>query len=78
MNKFSKIRVLGSIVCLSFLAGCDVAKQYIEADRATYEAVAPEYSEYVKNDPNLNDNSKQLRLNTLTTWESRLIAAEQE
>lgn len=52
------------------------AGAYVAADRATYDAVAPEYSAYVHNDPNLGDDERARRDRTLETWRVRLEAAE--
>ena len=49
---------------------------YVAADRATYNAIAPEYSQYVHADPALDDDEKARRDRTLATWDARLRAAE--
>ena len=45
---------------------------YLSADRATYDAVAPEYSAYVHADPALDDDERATRDRTLATWDARL------
>ena len=52
------------------------AAAYVAADRATYEAVAPEYAAYVRNDPALSDEQRQRRGRTVETWRIRINAAE--
>lgn len=49
---------------------------YIAADRATFEAVAPEYLEYVQADESLDAAAKARRTRTIETWQKRLEAAE--
>jgi hypothetical protein len=50
---------------------------YVAADRATYEALAPEYAAYVAADPALADDERARRTRTLQTWRMRIEAAEQ-
>lgn len=72
-----------SILCLSvmFSAGCcattDIIREdYTAADRATYEAIAPSYLEYVAGDESLDSDEKRRRERTITTWRLRLEQAE--
>lgn len=59
------------------LGGCAFpTEKYIEADRATYEAVAPEYVEYVKSDAKLDEKAKARRLLTVASWGARITEAE--
>ena len=66
---------------LSQLTGCSAQTapppDYVAADRATYEAVAPEYTAYVHADPALDDDAKVMRDRTLATWDARIRAAEE-
>jgi hypothetical protein len=50
---------------------------YIAADRATYEAVAPEYAAYVAADAALDDQERATRRRTLEAWNFRLETAGQ-
>ena len=50
---------------------------YVAADRATYEALAPEYAAYVAADPSLAPDERDRRTRTLQTWRMRIEAAEQ-
>jgi hypothetical protein len=50
---------------------------YVAADRATYEALAPEYAAYVAADPALADEQRARRTRTLETWRMRIESAEQ-
>ena len=45
------------------------------ADRATYNAIAPEYTKYVETDSALSLPQRQRRLRTLASWKARLDAA---
>lgn len=62
------------------LAGCAAFRlpspDYVKADRATYEAVAPEYSAYVAADPLLDAEQIARRQRTVATWRRRLESAE--
>lgn len=49
---------------------------YVAGDRATYDAVAPEYAAYVAADPALAPDQKDRRTRTLQTWRMRVEAAE--
>jgi hypothetical protein len=65
---------------LSQCTGCSALTfpppDYVAADRATYEAVAPEYAGYVQEDPRLDEDERVTRARTLQTWDARLRAAE--
>lgn len=72
-------RLLAFVLCLLpllvVMAGCEslknVSAAYVNADRATYEAIAPEYREYVANDPGLTPEQQQRRYRTIYTWKLR-------
>lgn len=64
------------IVALLALTSCSgVSDVYTAADRATFDAVAPEYSAYVQADAALDEASKATRLRTIETWRLRLDGA---
>lgn len=72
------ITLVGVIFMLAATCGCtSPAKEYIKADRLTYEAIAPEFLKYVKDDPNLDDLSKDVRATNLTAWLMRIKKAEE-
>ena len=52
------------------------APDYVAADRATYDAVAPEYAAYVHADPGLDEEDRERRDRTIATWDARIRAAE--
>lgn len=72
------LTVLFLLTCL-FLPGCaGVPDLYVEADRATYNAVGPRHLKYLENDQSLDDDTRDLRKNTIASWEARLKAAEKK
>ena len=48
----------------------------VAADRATFDAVAPEYARYVRTDPDLDDDQRARRERTIETWRLRVEAGE--
>lgn len=64
------------LLACCFLAGCNPAKLYVQADRSTYEAVSPEYRSYVGMDGRLSDEQKARRYRLLEAWDYRIRAAE--
>lgn len=69
--------ILLAALPLFLCAGCgSIAKQYVEADRKTYDAIAPEYRKYVEADESLDEDSKKLRLANVASWGYRLEQAE--
>lgn len=75
--KILRTTVLAVALCFSGCATTDfIQSDYVEADRATYEAVAPKYLQYVQNDASLDDEEKKRRERTITTWRLRLEQAE--
>lgn len=63
-----------SVACL--IVGCTPVQAYVEADRATYEAIAPDHRAYVTNDPSLSSEQKTRRLDLLNSWDLRTRKAE--
>jgi len=67
-------------VLLAHASGCgslsNPSAAYVAADRATFDAVAPEYSAYVHNDPALDDEARSRRDRTVQTWKERVEAGE--
>lgn len=68
----------GLLVLSLGLSGCfeSVPKTWVEADRATYDLVVPEYKAYVEADPKLTENQKGLRKSAMDTWKLRLETNE--
>jgi hypothetical protein len=62
---------------LLLLASCgSPSAAYVDADRATYAAIAPEYLRYVDADPTLDADSKAVRRLSVATWDKRIRDAE--
>lgn len=51
------------------------AGAYVDADRLTWNAVAPEYDAYVQGDPKLTPDQKARRRRTVDTWRLRIESA---
>lgn len=63
------------LLAIASLAGCGtVPKQYVEADRATLEAVKPYMGKQIEV---LTGDEKALAEGVMRTWESRVKAAEE-
>lgn len=56
-------------LAMALLGGCCGPS---EAERATVDAIAPEYSAYVQADPRLDAEQKARRLRTIETWQRRV------
>jgi hypothetical protein len=61
------------LLALAF-AGCVLPPT--EADRKTYESIAPAHARYVMDDPNLAADAKQRRLDLLEAWRIRVGVAK--
>jgi hypothetical protein len=58
-------------------SGCSEFSEYVAADKATFEAISPEYLEYLQKDAALDDEQKERRKNLVETWRMRIEGAEQ-
>lgn len=65
-----------SMVAAGCATGDIIRADYVQSDRATYEAVTPEYLNYVHGDAKLDSEEKTRRERTVTTWRLRLEQAE--
>lgn len=65
-----------AVAVAAMTVGCVPASPYVAADRATFDAVASEYSAYVAADERLDDQQKTRRQRTVDTWRLRLEKAE--
>ena len=66
-----------SVSLLLVLGGCgSIAKEYVSADRLTYNAIEPEYRKYVEADESFDDEAKALRYANLDSWDYRIKQAE--
>lgn len=64
------------LLCALVCASCTPTAVYTKADRDTFNAIAPEYRDYVLSDASLDQGAKDVRLLTIETWRKRLDAAE--
>ena len=69
-------RLATSLLLAIALSGCGMTPAYVEADRATYDAIAPEYLVYVVSDESLTPGEKERRARTLVSWQARLEEGE--
>lgn len=75
----SKLAALALLALALALTGCpSIATEYVDADKATYEAVGAEYRQYVTDDSKLSAAQKDLRFATLDSWKLRIEAARKD
>jgi hypothetical protein len=67
-----------AVLTLVLLAGtgCSVQDEYVEADRATFDVVAPAHEKYLKSDSSLSGEERERRLRLLDSWRLRIEKAE--
>ena len=63
-------------VLLLGLSACTPQVAYIEADRATFDAIAPAYLGYVRTDGSLSDEQVMRRSRLVDSWRIRIEQAE--
>ena len=66
-----------AVAALMLLSGCEgisVADAYVEADRLTYDAIAPHYQQYLEADEKIGDANKAARIRLLKSWKMRIDA----
>jgi len=61
-------------VALLLCGGC--VSPNTQAELETFNAIAPEYVIYVESDPELTQEQKQLRYDTVETWRRRVEASK--
>jgi hypothetical protein len=79
VNKMVKLVPIAC--CLMLVVGCganNIPADWVKAERDTYNAVAPDYLNYVLEDVDLPEVEKQDTRNTLESWDRRLDAKEQQ
>lgn len=69
------MRLLSVSVSVVLLGCCGLDARYVQADRLTYRAVAPEYEAYLAGDRGLSAEQQQRRRRTLAAWKDRLEEA---
>jgi len=60
------------------LMSCSPPQGYVAEDRARYEAIAPEYRDYVVTDVTMPDEHRRWRLDLLDAWLEAIESAEGE
>ncbi len=64
------------LLCALLCASCTPTAVYTKADRATFDAIAPEYRDYVLGDASLDQGARDIRLLNVESWRKRIEAAE--
>lgn len=67
--------IIGVVVAATLLGGCSISKEYVAADQVTFDAVTPEYLEYVNADVKLDADAKVRRKRTVDSWKLRIDKA---
>lgn len=73
-----RLVVTAVLLLLPFAVGCATNADYIKADQATYDAIAPEYLELVKNGchadgkPYFTAEEQERRARTIQSWKLRI------
>lgn len=65
------------LLCALLATSCAPSHPYTVADRQTFDALAPDYTNYVLNDATLSQPQRELKQLTVETWRMRLEAAEE-
>lgn len=61
----------------ALVAGCCAPEAgFVESQRLTYEAIAPEYRRYVDEDGTLSSGQRKRRYRTIEGWAASIEAAE--
>ena len=60
------------------LAGCSCQPGYVAADKLTFQAVTPEYLDYVRGDEGLSRLEVLRRERTIDSWEARIKEVERD
>jgi len=74
------LRALSAVLVLALASSCNatqIPREWIEADRATFDAVAFEYAAYVQADPGLSPVQVSARLELLQDWNLRIAVGEE-
>lgn len=50
--------------------------EHLQAERKAFDQITPWYLAYIDQDPDLSDDQKESRTDTVLTWDFRLIRAE--
>ncbi|MEO0479589.1 MAG: hypothetical protein AAF196_08925 [Planctomycetota bacterium] len=73
----SPLVIAAAIAAVVFGTACESPRaSYVDADRATFDAIAPNYRIYVQADTSLTASDVQSELDLVRTWEKRIEAEE--
>lgn len=75
-KKWMALALAGVGLLIAGCTGCTPGKAYIEADRATFDAIAPEYLELIESSGKFDEAKIQRRKDTVESWRRRIDAAE--
>jgi len=64
------------VLLMLSLEGCSASKTYVEADRAVFDVVAPEWADYFGSDAALSNEDKERRRRLIRAWDARIKAEE--
>jgi len=82
-----RLLALAAFAALAFAPGCSlfygsVNQTFAEGNKGYADLVLPEYKAYIDADPNLDDDSKEIRKGTADKWvrliDDALVPAEEE
>lgn len=74
---FFTLAMLSCFLALPLLSGCgSMPQEYVDADEATYNAVAAPYSAYFEADESLTEDQKQSKRDVILTWKLRIDEAK--
>lgn len=78
MNMTSiRVAVVVLLSLLLLTSGCgSLNERYVQADRATFNAVGARMKKYIDADPSLSELQKKNRKNTIDSWDARVTEAE--
>lgn len=68
--------VVGALILLTMSGCASIDKVYVAADRATYEAIAPRYLNYLENDDSIRSWERDLYKELTKSWMERIQEAE--
>jgi hypothetical protein len=75
-----RMMMLGALAFVAMSVGCSAydtpGAEYVQADRKTYNAVAPRLTKYIDADTSLEGWQKDNAKATLTSWNARVTEAE--
>jgi len=76
--KRSFILLIAVAIVVTPAISCSTAELdvYVQADKATFQAISGEYIDLVNGSDRLDDDQKKRRLRTVQSWKKRIEAAE--